>query len=133
MDDRKQHPGDVSRRRALAALGCFGCSAWLSGLAAQERQGRPAGRAITKTIDVHSHFFPPSLEALSAQTLAALGQAAPMWSPALAVESMDRNGVATQIVGASWRPPLGPTPVPRRSSTASSIAVGSRTFRPRRS
>lgn len=108
----------VSRRRALAALGCLGCSAWLGSLAARERQGPPAGRATSNIIDVHSHFFPPSLEALSTQTLAALGQAVPPWSPALALESMDRNGVRTQIVGASWRPPLLQMPRDKRRAVA---------------
>ena len=98
--------GVVSRRQALATLGCISCSLLFGG-AAPQRGGRPAApRAARGTIDVHSHFFPPSLEELSKQTLAALGQAAPVWSPALAVEAMDRNGVAKSVVGASWRPAL---------------------------
>ena len=101
--------GGVSRRRVLAALGCLGGSTLFSGPSAlleatQARGGASAARrALPGTIDVHSHFFPPSLQNASSETLAALGVSIADWSPAGAIEAMDRNGVATEIVSASWR------------------------------
>jgi 6-methylsalicylate decarboxylase len=106
--------GTPSRRQALATLATLGGSALLGGslrsleasAGPQNQPGPVAARAMRGTIDVHSHFFPPSLEEVSAQTLAALGQSIGSWTPARAVEAMDRSGVAKSVVSASWRPPL---------------------------
>jgi predicted TIM-barrel fold metal-dependent hydrolase len=46
------------------------------------------------------------LDEFNAQTLAALGQPLGPWSPDAAVQAMDRNGIATSLVSASWRPQL---------------------------
>ena len=98
--------GSLSRRKALATLAGL-CGSTLMGFAAPQGGRRSAVvRAMPGTVDVHSHFFPPSLEEISRQTLAALGQSVGDWTPARAVEAMDRTGVARTVVSASWRPQL---------------------------
>jgi predicted TIM-barrel fold metal-dependent hydrolase len=53
-------------------------------------------RAKAQRVDFHHHFLPPRhIEAILAQRES--GQP-PKWTPALSLEEMDRNGVATAIV-----------------------------------
>jgi predicted TIM-barrel fold metal-dependent hydrolase len=52
---------------------------------------------------VHCHFFPPDLrDAIAAAGIdAAGGVHIPPWTPELAIDFMDRHGIATQVVSAS--------------------------------
>jgi hypothetical protein len=94
----------VSRREGLALIGCG-----LGAVLARAAHGAEVSRR--GAVDVHSHFFPPSLRRASDKTLAALtgGQVPPGvrdWTPAHTLEAMDRSGIALSVVSASWRPSL---------------------------
>jgi len=70
--------GSISRRQALGSLAALGAGT----LAAAQPPAKGKGK-----IDVHHHVGPPG----------GGGGGRPAWSPEIAVEEMDRNGVATGI------------------------------------
>jgi len=87
-----------SRRLFLATLGAAGAGSLLHGLpSAAQTPGTPARR-----IDIHQHFVSPSFYA----TLNAKNAASPIpglaawkgYSPASAVEALDRVGIATAML-----------------------------------
>jgi len=90
----------VGRREFLAGLGAAGATALLprSVAAGQARGGGPA--AGTCRIDVHYHGNSPGfIAAIKAHNT---GQMPLMnWTPAKALEDMDRDGVATSIMSTS--------------------------------
>ena len=89
----------AARREFLAALAAFGASALVPGVA-RGAQARPAAAAAPHRIDVHYHFNSPGF--IAAITAHNTGQTALMnWTPAKALEDMDKDGVATSIVSTS--------------------------------
>ena len=93
---REQHP---SRRLFLATLGAAGAGSLLHGLPSAAQT--PA--AAVRRIDIHQHFVSPSFYAtLNAKNSAAApipGLAAwKGYSPASAVEALDRVGIATAML-----------------------------------
>ena len=79
------------RREILGGLGALGASLAIGGPA--RARPRPAARRI----DVHYHIAPPPwADALSARHI--MQPAWNGWSPAKAVEDMDRDGVALSLV-----------------------------------
>jgi predicted TIM-barrel fold metal-dependent hydrolase len=88
----------VRRREFLAGLAALGATALIPGRlrAAQPR----ASVSPPHRIDVHYHFSSPGfIAAIKARNT---GQVALMnWTPARALEDMDRDGVATSIVSTS--------------------------------
>ena len=89
-----KEPGSPPRRTFLAGLAALGAGALLSrdGSAAQTKAAAP------HRIDVHNHLGPPSY-------VAEMGKAVPRgiqeWTPAKAIEDMDKAGVATSITSIS--------------------------------
>jgi predicted TIM-barrel fold metal-dependent hydrolase len=88
----------MQRREFLAGLAAIGASALVPDILA-EAQTRPAGSAPFR-IDVHYHGNSPGfIAAIKAHNT---GQTALMnWTPAKALEDMDRDGVATSIMSTS--------------------------------
>ena len=84
-----KHSGN-SRRDFLSLWAAAGLRALLPA------QTRPqATGSATQRIDVHHHFVPPALiQALGAQRL---GAATANWTPAKALEEMERGGVSTAM------------------------------------
>ncbi len=89
----------VRRREFLAGLAATGAIALVPEVL-RGAQGRPAAPAPPHRIDVHYHFSSPGfIAAIKARNT---GQVALMtWTPAKALEDMDRDGVATSIVSTS--------------------------------
>ena len=75
-----------SRRDLLKTLA-------LAGVGTALRAQAPAGR-----IDVHHHFTPPFYVKAMEKELAGSGFTARPWTPALSLEAMDKNGVATALL-----------------------------------
>lgn len=89
----------VGRREFLAGLGAAGATALVSDVL-NGAQARPAAPVSPHRIDVHYHFSSPGF--IAAITARKTGQVALMnWTPAKALEDMDRDGVATSVVSTS--------------------------------
>src|SRR5262249_59312613 len=81
---------DNSRRQFLTVSAAVGLPARVP---AQTRQGATSSANVR--IDIHHHHVPPALiQALGAQRL---GAASANWTPAKALEEMERGGVSTGI------------------------------------
>ena len=90
----------VGRREFLVGFAAAGATALVPDVLGAA-QGRPASSAAAPhRIDVHYHFSSPGfIAAIRARNT---GQTALMnWTPAKALEDMDRDGVATSIVSTS--------------------------------
>lgn len=86
----------ISRRRILGSFGALGAAAVLPGAVLGQAPAR-------RLIDVHFHMYPPDLQvAMQArQTAHGLGPLPPFvrnWSPATALEEMDRTGTVTSVL-----------------------------------
>jgi predicted TIM-barrel fold metal-dependent hydrolase len=93
---------DADRRQLLAA------ATGLAALAATAGRAKAAPSTLGK-IDTHQHFFPKVyVDAVGLDTLAAQmpNKKAPEWSPDLAIEVMDQNGIAEGIISVSSGPPI---------------------------
>jgi len=86
--------GNPSRRELLKALALAGAGAALPARA----QAPSAGSRIPGSIDVHHHMTPPSYVKSMEKELAAGGFTARPWTPAVSLEAMDKNGVATAML-----------------------------------
>src|SRR6266850_5520546 len=89
----------VRRREFLAGLAATGAIALVPGVL-RGAQVRPAPATPPRRIDVHYHFSSPGfIAAIKARNT---GQTALMnWTPAKALEDMDRDGVATSVMSTS--------------------------------
>jgi predicted TIM-barrel fold metal-dependent hydrolase len=89
----------MQRREFLAGLAALGATA-LAPDVIMGAQGRPASAAAPYRIDVHYHGNSPGfIAAIKAHNT---GQTALMnWTPAKALEDMDRDGVATSMMSTS--------------------------------
>jgi 6-methylsalicylate decarboxylase len=81
---------ETSRRELIKTLSLAGS---LAGAATALRAQTAAGR-----IDVHHHFTPPFYVKAMENELAGSGFTARPWTPALSMELMDKNGVATALL-----------------------------------
>src|SRR5215813_7113234 len=93
----------TSRRQFLAGLGAVGAAAILTAPAAP-------GQAEGKLIDTHHHFYPPpylkrQMEWESARKIPPY-PGVPDWTPARAVEQMDKSGVRTAVLSLASTPGL---------------------------
>ena len=88
----------MQRREFLAGLAALGATALAPDILTG--QGRPASAAAPYRIDVHYHGNSPGfIAAIKAHNT---GQTALMnWTPAKALEDMDRDAVATSIMSTS--------------------------------
>jgi len=95
--------GHASRRRFLAGLGAVGAAAMLPAPAA-------FGQAAAKLIDTHHHFYPPAYLKRQIEWEAAHKvppyPGVPDWTPARAIEQMDKNGIATAVLSLASTPGL---------------------------
>jgi predicted TIM-barrel fold metal-dependent hydrolase len=78
------------RRRFLGALAALGAGA-LSGFEACAQPGAKPHR-----IDIHHHLLPPKY--VSETMSLRVGEFTPKWSPAMSIEDMDRNGIASSLL-----------------------------------
>jgi len=81
--------GHPSRRKFLAGLGAAGAATILSAPAV-------LGQAASELVDTHHHFFPPAylkrqLEWEGARKIPPF-PGVPDWTPARAIEQMDKSG-----------------------------------------
>jgi len=93
----------ASRREFLAGLGAVGAAAILTAPAAR-------GQAERNLIDTHHHFYPPpyltrQMEWESAHKIPPY-PGVPDWTPARAVEQMDKSGVRTAVLSLASTPGL---------------------------
>lgn len=96
----------LSRADACAPGACFhsrrGFMAGLAAAAAAPALAQEAKPAAPKRIDVHHHCFPPTWFAAKRDMVLASSDNNPEimtgWTPARAIETMDRNGVAAGVV-----------------------------------
>ena len=91
-----------SRRQILQWMAMAGASSLVpaSGVLAQASPaaGAPAGR-----IDVHHHTVPPFYTKVMEKEILATGHPLPTWTPALSIETMDKNGIATSMLSPMTR------------------------------
>lgn len=89
----------TSRREILRWLAAAGASSVLPTGGLQARPaGAPAGR-----IDVHQHTVPPFYTKVMEKEILATGHPLPTWTPALAIETMDKNGIAVGMLSPMTR------------------------------
>ncbi len=89
----------VGRREFLAGVAAAGVTALVPGVLSGVQAPPPAAVAPHR-IDVHYHFSSPGF--IAAIRARKTGQVPLMnWTPAQALEDMDRDGVATSIVSTS--------------------------------
>src|ERR1019366_2801804 len=92
---------NASRRQFLKSLSVLGASAILPGAAGFMAQtASQAGSSKPTRIDVHHHLFSPTYNSLSGPTRvnARSDPALANWTPARAVEEMDKTGIATAVL-----------------------------------
>ena len=93
--------GHTSRRRFIAGVGAVGAAAMLPAPAV-------LGQAGGKLIDTHHHFYPPAylkrqMDWEGARKIPPF-PGVPDWTPARAVEQMDKNGVSIAVLSLASTP-----------------------------
>jgi predicted TIM-barrel fold metal-dependent hydrolase len=106
--DRKHtaQPGSrpgASRREVLQWLAMAGAGTCLPAGDLLARAAKPAAGALTGRIDVHIHTVPPFYTKVMEKEILATGHPLPTWTPALAIETMDKNGIATGMLSPMTR------------------------------
>jgi predicted TIM-barrel fold metal-dependent hydrolase len=106
--------GHWTRRRFLTRLGAAGAATMLA---------TPAvfGQAAAKLIDTHHHFYPPTylkrqMEWEAARKIPPFA-GVPDWTPARAIEQMDKNGISTAVLSLASTPGLWFDDGPEAAST----------------
>jgi predicted TIM-barrel fold metal-dependent hydrolase len=96
----QRHPG-TSRRDFLKAAAVVGASTMLSASGLMAQTQSTAGSVKPNRIDVHHHILPPPYMLRARDRILAISDrdhsAILNWTPARAVEEMDKNGIATAI------------------------------------
>ena len=91
----------TSRREFLKAVALVGASAAFSANQLMAQTPSPTGSAKPNRIDVHHHILPPPYMLHARDRILAISDrdhsALLSWTPARAVEEMDKNGIATAI------------------------------------
>jgi predicted TIM-barrel fold metal-dependent hydrolase len=93
----------TSRREVLQWLAIAGAGSFLPASGLLARAGMPAAGAPTGRIDVHSHTVPPFYTKVMEKEILATGHPLPTWTPALHIETMDKNGIATSMLSPMTR------------------------------
>ena len=103
-DQVNSGPGtSSSRREVLQWLAMAGACSLLPASARLARAGIPAAGALTGRIDVHQHAVPPFYTKVMEKEILATGHPLPTWTPSLAIDTMDRNGIATGMLSPMTR------------------------------
>jgi 6-methylsalicylate decarboxylase len=91
--------GHTSRRRFIAGVGAVGAAAMLPAPAV-------LGQAGGKLIDTHHHFYPPAYLKRQMEGARKIPPfpGVPDWTPARAVEQMDKNGVSIAVLSLASTP-----------------------------
>jgi predicted TIM-barrel fold metal-dependent hydrolase len=92
-----------SRRDVLRLLAMAGAGALLPANDLLSRGAMPAAGALTGRIDVHAHTVPPFYTKVMEKEILATGHPLPTWTPALHIETMDKNGIATSMLSPMTR------------------------------
>jgi predicted TIM-barrel fold metal-dependent hydrolase len=91
----------TSRREFLKSVALAGTSVMLSASRLMAQSPSPTGGAKPNRIDVHHHILPPPYMLRARDRILAISDrdhsALLEWTPARAVEEMDKNGIATAI------------------------------------
>ncbi len=87
-----------SRREVLQWLAAAGAASLLP---AGNLLARPA--ASSGRIDVHQHTVPPFYTKVMEKEILATGHPLPTWTPSLAIETMDKNGIAIGMLSPMTR------------------------------
>jgi predicted TIM-barrel fold metal-dependent hydrolase len=91
----------TSRRDFLKAAAVLGASTMLSASGLMAQSPPPTGGAKPNRIDVHHHILPPPYMLRARDRILAISDrdhsALLNWTPARALEEMDKNGIATAI------------------------------------
>ena len=95
--------GGSSRREVLQWLAMAGAGAFLPAGKLLAGAGTPAAGGLTGRIDVHQHTVPPFYTKVMEKEILATGHPLPTWTPSLAIETMDKNGVATGMLSPMTR------------------------------
>lgn len=105
-----------TRRAFLQSFVAAGAYAWMFPCLAHARVQQPEAPSRQNRVDVHSHMLPPFYKEIRKSEPTGIGSsrstAMSDWSPALAVEDMDKHGIATAIMslavgGVSFEGPAG--------------------------
>ena len=103
MTSLLDHAPGMSRRRAIAGMATLvatcSCRAALA-------QTAPQSLSASYRIDTHHHIFPPAFLAEERERVMQASPGLPpnvidQWSPQVALEDMDKNGLATAVVSIS--------------------------------
>jgi 6-methylsalicylate decarboxylase len=98
----KRNAGGVSRRQFLGALGAAGAGALMPSWAmAQSASAGGTGTGKPYRIDVHHHLLSPAYIKHSTRFGLSNARSDPAmlhWSPAVAIENMDKMGIATAVL-----------------------------------
>jgi 6-methylsalicylate decarboxylase len=118
-DDSRPQIGEKrtgTRRDFLQAFAAAGACALLFPRDTHARDDQPELPAKQNRIDVHSHMLPPFYKEIRKSEPTGIGSSRSTamrdWTPALAIEEMDKNGIATAIMslavgGVSFEGPAG--------------------------
>jgi predicted TIM-barrel fold metal-dependent hydrolase len=89
----------ASRREILQWMAFAGAGSLLPASIPMARAaGAPTGR-----IDVHQHTVPPFYTKVMEKEILATGHPLPTWTPSLAIETMDKNGIAVGMLSPMTR------------------------------
>src|SRR5580704_16707870 len=100
QEDCTRYPSAISRREFLKSAGLAGVGALLES-GGLSPQNRPLTGARVKRIDVHHHILPPPYMLRARDRVLAISDRDHFrllnWTPAGAIEEMDKTGIATAI------------------------------------
>jgi 6-methylsalicylate decarboxylase len=91
------------RREVLRWLATAGAASLLPAGKLLAGPGMPAAGTLTGRIDVHAHTVPPFYTKVMEKEILATGHPLPTWTPALHIETMDKNGIATSMLSPMTR------------------------------
>jgi 6-methylsalicylate decarboxylase len=100
---RLGHGACSSRREVLQWIAMAAAGSLLRTGDILARTSAPAAAALTGRIDVHSHTVPPFYTKVMEKEILATGHPLPTWTPSLAIETMDKNGVSTSMLSPMTR------------------------------
>jgi len=100
-DLNRERRAGTSRREFLKAVAVAGASSMLSARGLMAQTPSPTGNAKPNRIDVHHHILPPPYMLRARDQILAISDrdhsALLNWTPARAIEEMDKNGIATAM------------------------------------